>query len=162
MNEELIAAAKKLYEELKKKNIKISTAESCTGGLVASTLTSVPGISSYFEYGFVTYSNEAKKKLLSIDEDTLEKHTAVSTEVAAEMAQGALSKSGADIAVAVTGNAGPGTSEGKPLGMIFISLASKEGYTLLKELKLNGDRCANRIKAAKELIEMAREYVSEL
>ncbi len=111
---------------LKQRNITLSTAESCTGGMVGACLTSIPGISAHYGYGFVTYSNDAKQKLIGVNAETLKKHGAVSAETAIEMAQGALKVSGADIAVSVTGIAGPGGgTDEKPVGTVWIAVASK-------------------------------------
>lgn len=103
--------------------LRIATAESCTGGMVAAALTDVPGSSDVFERGFVTYSNTAKIEMLGVASDTLARHGAVSEPVALEMAEGALRHSAADLAVAVTGIAGPGGSEFKPEGRVCFALA---------------------------------------
>jgi nicotinamide-nucleotide amidase len=105
----------------------IATAESCTGGLVSAALTSVAGSSDVFDRGFVTYSNAAKIQMLGVSAKTLQAHGAVSQQVAAEMARGALAASGADLAVSVTGIAGPGGSEHKPEGRVCFGLASGLG-----------------------------------
>ena len=111
--------AKKLTELLISKNMSIAVAESCTGGLLSSSLTSIPGASSYFNCGFITYSNESKIKMLNVDSQTIELFGAVSERVAFEMAVGAGQHSQSDLAVSVTGIAGPsgGTAE-KPVGMV--------------------------------------------
>ena len=103
--------------------VMIATAESCTGGMVAAALTDVPGSSDVVERGFVTYSNAAKQEMLGVRAETLAAHGAVSEEVAAEMAQGALDRSGAALAVSITGIAGPGGSEFKPEGRVCFGLA---------------------------------------
>ncbi|WGI20341.1 CinA family protein [Amylibacter sp. IMCC11727] len=105
---------------------KIVTAESCTGGMVAAQLTSVAGSSDVMERGFVTYSNDAKVEMLGVRMETLNAHGAVSEDVAAEMAVGALSQSKADIAVSVTGIAGPGGSDHKPEGRVCFGLSTPE------------------------------------
>ncbi|MDO5706903.1 MAG: CinA family protein [Paracoccus sp. (in: a-proteobacteria)] len=105
----------------------IATAESCTGGLIAGALTEVPGSSEAFDRGFVTYSNAAKIEMLGIRPETLHAHGAVSEQIAAEMAQGALTRSAADIAVSVTGIAGPGGSDHKPEGRVCFGLATADG-----------------------------------
>src|SRR5690349_19091539 len=113
----LLARAEKLLVDARAKGFKIATAESCTGGLVAGLLTEIPGSSDVVERGFVTYSNEAKAELLGVPHPTLEAHGAVSEQTARAMAQGALKHSRADLAVAVTGIAGPGGgSADKPVG----------------------------------------------
>jgi len=111
--------AKKLTELLNSKNMSIAVAESCTGGLLSSSLTSIPGASSYFNCGFITYSNESKIKMLNVDSQTIELFGAVSEKVAYEMAMGAGQNSQSDLAISVTGIAGPsgGTAE-KPVGMV--------------------------------------------
>lgn len=109
--------------------VTIATAESCTGGLIAAALTDVPGSSAVVDRGFVTYSNAAKMQMLGVREDTLKSHGAVSEEVAREMAEGALNRSGTALAVSVTGIAGPGGSEFKPEGRVCFGLAVKGGAT---------------------------------
>jgi nicotinamide-nucleotide amidase len=103
---------------------RIATAESCTGGMVAAALTDIPGSSDVFEVGYVTYSNAAKMDLLAVRSQTLAKHGAVSEEVAAEMAQGASRRAGTEIAISITGIAGPGGSEYKPEGRVCFGLVS--------------------------------------
>ncbi|MCC5987703.1 MAG: CinA family protein [Pararhodobacter sp.] len=105
----------------------IATAESCTGGMIAAALTDLPGSSSSFIGGFVTYSNEMKRDLLNVDEDLMAHFGAVSEQVAAAMAEGARAATGADIAASVTGIAGPGGSEYKPEGRVCFALASAKG-----------------------------------
>lgn len=105
----------------RKRKLKLATAESCTGGMVAAALTDIPGSSDVFERGFVTYSYASKSDLLRVSLDTLARHGAVSQEVALEMVAGALDNSAADIAVAITGVAGPGASEAKPEGLVWIA-----------------------------------------
>ncbi|MTH34061.1 nicotinamide-nucleotide amidohydrolase family protein [Paracoccus limosus] len=111
----------------RRRGVMIATAESCTGGLIAGRLTDVAGSSDAFDRGFVTYSNAAKVEMLGIRPETLDAHGAVSEEIAAEMAQGALARSQAGIAVAVTGIAGPGGSEHKPEGRVCFGLADPFG-----------------------------------
>lgn len=115
-----------LYRE---KGLRIVTAESCTGGLLAGALTDIPGSSDVFERGVVTYSNASKTDLLGVSEATLMRHGAVSEEVATEMARGALARSEADVAVAITGIAGPGGSEAKPEGQVCFAVATGTGVT---------------------------------
>ncbi len=109
------------------KGLRIATAESCTGGMLAAALTDIPGSSAVFERGFVTYTNTAKSEMLGVREATLAAHGAVSEQVAREMALGALVNSDAEIAVAVTGIAGPGGSEFKPEGRVCFGLATDRG-----------------------------------
>ncbi len=122
-----MTAAETLLERARAAGLHIATAESCTGGLVAGAITDVPGSSDVFEAGIVTYSNAAKVALLGVSQATLDRVGAVSEEVAAEMAEGALRRSGADLAVAVTGIAGPGGSAFKPEGRVCFGLAWRSG-----------------------------------
>ena len=125
---ELIENATRLLNEMRAQGMTLATAESCTGGLISACLTEVPGSSDVFERGFVTYSNAAKAEMLGVPEELIEAHGAVSQEVAAAMAQGALAHSPADLVVAVTGIAGPGGgSEDKPVGLVFIAAARRNG-----------------------------------
>lgn len=116
--------AREILQLARVKSLMLVTAESCTAGLVAGALTDVPGSSAVFERGFVTYSNEAKTEMLGVRVDTLKHHGAVSEHVALEMAQGALRHSHAQLAVSITGIAGPGGSEHKPEGRVCFGIAS--------------------------------------
>ena len=134
-----------LAEALRAAGLKLATAESCTGGLVAAACTSVAGSSDWFERGFVTYSNEAKTELLGVDAALIAAHGAVSAEVAQAMSQGALAHSRADFAVAVTGVAGPGGgSVAKPVGTVWLAFARRGGAAHAELLQLEGDRAAIR------------------
>lgn len=132
-----------LVQALLAKELSVATAESCTGGLMAQRITSVSGASAAFEWGAVTYSRETKRKLLGVSKETLERYGAVSPQTAAEMAFGARRESGADIAVAITGNAGPHPSEDKPVGLVYVAVDS-DALTTVEELRLpwmqNGGR----------------------
>lgn len=116
-----------LLDLARSKGAKIATAESCTGGMISAALTDIAGSSDVFERGFVTYSNDAKTEMLGVRRDTLAAHGAVSEEVAAEMAAGALARSRATLAVSVTGIAGPGGSEFKPEGRVCFGLSTAAG-----------------------------------
>jgi nicotinamide-nucleotide amidase len=125
---ELIEQARALLDLCRKKKLKIAAAESCTGGLVAATLTEIAGSSDVFERGFVTYSNEAKEAMLGVPPLTLARQGAVSRETAEAMVRGALAHSPADLAVAITGIAGPGGGmPGKPVGLVHLAAASRGG-----------------------------------
>lgn len=122
---DVLADAKRLIDALRAKNRKLTTAESCTGGLVAATITAVPGSSDVFFGGFVTYSNDAKEQMIGVDGDLIKHHGAVSEAVAHAMADGAIRTTGADLAVSITGIAGPGGgSPHKPVGLVYIGIAS--------------------------------------
>lgn len=123
-----------LLARARKKGLRIATAESCTGGMIAARLTDIAGSSDVFDRGFVTYSNAAKQDMLGVRPATLEAHGAVSEEVADEMAVGAILHSLADIAVSVTGIAGPGGSEHKPEGRVCFGLAQKGAETWVETL----------------------------
>ena len=122
-------AAITLLEKAREAGATIATAESCTGGLIAAAITDVAGSSAIFDRGFVTYSNAAKQAMLGVRAATLDAHGAVSEAVAREMAEGALARSQATLAVAVTGIAGPGGSEFKPEGRVCFGLAAAGGQT---------------------------------
>lgn len=115
--------AAKVLDAARKRGLMIATAESCTGGMISAALTDVAGSSDVFDRGFVTYSNAAKREMLGIAQCTLDAHGAVSEEIAREMAEGALARSAAQLAVSVTGIAGPGGSEFKPEGRVCFGLA---------------------------------------
>ena len=128
-------------ERLKSAGATLVTAESCTGGWVAQTLTSVAGSSDWFERGFVTYSDDAKREMLGVRPETLSRHGAVSEETAREMAHGALERSRGTLALAVTGIAGPGGgSAAKPVGMVCFAWAGKSGGVRSETCSFRGDR----------------------
>ena len=132
MRQSIYKIAKEVFELASLKNSVIASAESCTGGLLSSAITGIPGSSLIFECGFVTYSNISKMKLLNVNQMTLESFGAVSEEVAAEMAIGALKNSKANIAISITGIAGPGGSNTKPEGMVCFSVAFEKDIKLTK------------------------------
>jgi nicotinamide-nucleotide amidase len=136
-DESLLALARQTLDAARAKGLRLATAESCTGGLIAALLTEIPGSSDVVERGFVTYSNEAKEDLLGVPGDLIRQYGAVSEPVARAMAEGALKHSLAHVAVAVTGIAGPGggTAE-KPVGLVYIAAQRLERAPLLKELGL--------------------------
>ena len=131
---ELAARAAALLDRCRSAGLKIATAESCTGGLVAGLLTEIPGSSAVVERGFVVYSNEAKEELLGVPAETLAAHGAVSEATARAMAEGALAGSRADIAVSVTGVAGPdGGTAAKPVGLVWFACARRGAPTAVRE-----------------------------
>lgn len=147
-SKELLGKAKPLLESCRRAGVKLATAESCTGGLIAGTLTEIAGSSDVVERGFVTYSNEAKVELVGVSEETLQAHGAVSEPVAREMAEGALRHSRADIAVSVTGIAGPGgATPGKPVGLVHLACARRGRDTIHRRIVFKGNRTAVRRKS---------------
>jgi nicotinamide-nucleotide amidase len=159
MNEDLHAAAAIALDVCRKRKLKAATAESCTGGLLAGALTDLAGSSDVFERGFVTYSNEAKQQMLGVSPETLHDHGAVSRQTAEEMARGAIAHSNADVAVAVTGIAGPtGGSADKPVGLVHFAAASRSGALIHKEMRYGDIRRANvRGKSVLEALRMLRQ-----
>lgn len=139
-----------LLQQARYWGIRIATAESCTGGMVAAALTDVAGASDVFERGFVTYSNAAKVELLGVLEETLAADGAVSEAVAREMAEGALARSGAQLAVSITGIAGPGGSEFKPEGRVCFGLAQRGRDTRVETVEFGALGRAKVRKAATE------------
>ncbi|HSD54315.1 MAG TPA: CinA family protein [Burkholderiales bacterium] len=141
----LDALAAAVGARLKEKGLTLVTAESCTGGWVAQAITSASGSSEWFDRGFITYSNEAKREMLGVRPETLERHGAVSEETAREMAEGALAASRAQIAVAITGVAGPtGGTPQKPVGMVCFAWALRGGPVDAATHRFGGDREAVR------------------
>lgn len=136
------------------------TAESCTGGWIAKLLTDVPGSSSWFERGFVTYSNAAKCELLDVSEKTLAREGAVSETVAAQMASGALRASHGTIAVSVTGIAGPdGGTPDKPVGTVCFAWCERGGAPRTQRMQFAGDRAAVRLHAAQRALQGVLEHL---
>lgn len=161
MNEELLKLAEKVGRLLKNRGLKIATAESCTGGLLAAIITAISGSSDYFDRGFITYSNEAKQEMLGVKSATLKECGAVSVETVAEMAKGALSNSKAQISVAITGIAGPaGGSKEKPVGIVYFCWTSIFSSPSTKCKIFSGDRESVRMCAAKFALEELYNYLS--
>ena len=154
-----------VVQKLAAQGKKLATAESCTGGLLAKRITDVPGSSSVFDMGCVTYANEAKEALLSVDHGTLEQYGAVSEETAREMAEGMVRRSGSDIGVGITGIAGPdgGTAE-KPVGLIYIALSDGEHTWVTKRSPIGRtkSRAWHRHCAASQALDMVRRYLDGL
>jgi nicotinamide-nucleotide amidase len=164
---QLISEGGKSLEEvvldiLREKNLTLATAESCTGGLIASRLTDVPGSSEVFTQGWVTYSNRAKVDQLGVSEESLTRWGAVSEVVAVEMAEGALARSGSDVAVAITGIAGPGggTAE-KPVGTAWLALARKNHTTVAEKVFHLRDRNGFKKAASQSALDLIRRNVSQ-
>ncbi len=150
---------KRVAHLLTKNDCTISTAESCTGGIIAHRLTNVPGSSMYFMAGLVTYSDQAKIELLEVDEDVLKKKGAVSAEVARQMAEGVREKRGTDIGLATTGIAGPGGgTEKKPVGTVFIGLSHSQG-TLTRKHNFSGNRWEVKEQTSEKALLWIKEYL---
>ncbi len=143
---------------LKKYDLKISVAESCTGGLVSAKLINVSGASQVFTHGFITYSNKAKRKVLDVNRDTLKKYSAVSKEVAKEMAKGCLVTADSDVAVAVTGYAGPEDTKEEPKGLVYIACTVKD-KVIVEKFHFSGSRAKIRESAAIKALDMVRTAI---
>jgi nicotinamide-nucleotide amidase len=155
--------AEKVLNAFKAAGKMLATAESCTGGMVAAALTDIAGSSAVVERGFVTYSNRAKAQLLGIDPAVIEAHGAVSQEVAEAMARGALAQSATDVAVAVTGIAGPdGGSAEKPVGLVWFGLAAAGQPTTTEHKVFAGDRTAVRRQATEKALALLLEGLNRL
>jgi nicotinamide-nucleotide amidase len=156
---DLAKKAEALLSDLRSRRLRVATAESCTGGLVAALFTDIPGSSDVVERGFVTYSNDAKHELLDVPEEMLAQHGAVSEAVARAMAAGALAHSHADVSVSVTGVAGPdGGSAEKPVGLVHFAAARRGGPTLHRECRFgNIGRTGVRLAS----VDVALQLVAE-
>jgi len=150
---------KVVVEKLIERRLTLATAESCTGGLIGNRITDISGSSKTYLVGFVTYSNQAKKEILGVDEQLLDKHGAVSREVARAMAEGARAVSGADIAISVTGIAGPtGGTAAKPVGLVYMALAAADG-TIAFEHRFSGSRMDIKLRASQAALNMLRLHL---
>jgi len=156
---DLTARAAALIDRCRRDRLMLATAESCTGGLIAGLVTSVAGSSDVLDCGFVTYSNGAKTRMIGVPAELIAQHGAVSEQVARAMAEGALANSAADVAIAVTGVAGPGGgTAAKPVGLVHCAAARRGFATVHRELRL-GDigRDAVRLETVRVAVEMAYE-----
>lgn len=151
--------AKEILTLLKEKGLTLSTAESCTGGLLGKLLTDIPGSSSVYMGGVISYTNEVKHKLLGVSEKTLRQYTAISAQTACEMALGVKNRIGSDLAVSVTGLAGPDSDEsGREVGLVYIALCDNEAC-FSEELHLHGTREEIRTSAAEAVFSMIAEHI---
>ena len=159
INEKMRKAASAVLDLCRARRLKIATAESCTGGLVAGALTEIAGSSDVFDSGFVTYSNAAKQQVLGVSADILREHGAVSRETAEAMARGALGKSSADLVVAITGIAGPGGGgPGKPVGLVHFAASTRAGALTHHEARYGEiGRAQVREKSVLQALTMLRE-----
>lgn len=160
MFQEIEPLLNQIAQQLNQRQYTVSTAESCTGGLIAAALTERAGSSAFFRYGFVSYANEAKQQLLSVPESTLLQHGAVSAETVVVMAQGAVKHAQADIAISVSGIAGPtGASPNKPVGTVWFGLATpNEVYT--QKCHFSGSRSEVRWQATVFALTYLSEYLT--
>ena len=150
-----MATARVVLDVARAASLKVTTAESCTGGLIAASLTEIAGSSDVFERGFVTYSNQSKTELLGVPADLITQSGAVSEAVARAMAEGALAHARADIAVAVTGIAGPGGGTAdKPVGLVFIGAAKRSNPTIVERHVFAGDRAEIRRATVQRALEL--------
>lgn len=160
--ENLDELAPHVIEIFREKGLSLALAESCTGGMIAETITNVAGASDIFYGSAVTYVNGAKEHILGVARETLEKHGAVSSECAEEMACGARRVYGADVAMSVTGIAGPGGgSEAKPVGTVWFGLATKDGAETFRR-RFDGDRAAVRRQTVEEVLRRLAEAGARL
>jgi nicotinamide-nucleotide amidase len=160
-DDEVEAAARGVLDQARARNLRVVTAESCTGGLVVAALTDIAGASDVVDRGFVTYSNDAKETVLGVPSATLAAHGAVSRQTAEAMAHGALARSPADISVAVTGIAGPGGGSAlKPVGLVHFAAARRHGPLIARECRY-GDigRSEIRRRSVLEALSMLMELV---
>ena len=160
--DELSLISRSLLSNLKRKGERLCCAESCTGGIISAVLTDIPGSSSIFSRGYITYSNQAKIDMLGVKSETLELFGSVSGQTVSEMASGALTASNneADFAIAVSGIAGPeGGSEEKPVGLVYICILKKGEVGKINRYIFNGDRQSIRIQTAQKALENLNQIV---
>ncbi len=158
---EVVALAATLGEQLQRKGWMCATAESCTGGLIGHLMTETPGCSAYFAGGGIVYSYPAKERVLGVLNDTLMSEGAVSYAVAQQMAQGALRLYNVELAVAVTGIAGPGGGlPGKPTGTVYIHLSTADGAERGERYVWDADRSGNKLLSAQAALQMMLDYVN--
>ncbi len=154
--------AAEIIDILRDRKLTLGTVESATGGLIAHLLTNVPGSSDVFQGSIVSYSNGIKMNLVGVKQTTLEKYGAVSSQVAAEMADGGRKALGVDICVADTGIAGPGgATPGKPVGLFYLGLSAQDG-TVAQKYLFNGSREENKQQAAQTALTLVRDYLKKL
>lgn len=158
MNNATLQVIQKAHELFKKKGLRLSVAESCTGGLISHYITALPGASTFFEAGVVSYSSEMKKEILGVSSAIIFKYGAVSEETAREMAEKIRTLTKTDFSVSTTGNLGPDVLEGKEKGLVYIAV-SKEGMTFSRELRLTGSREKNKEEAALEALRFLAEVI---
>ena len=165
LREWLFAEGQESMEEvvgrlLSKQQRTVALAESCTGGLIGHRLTQVPGSSSYMDRGVICYSNRAKVELLGVPPELIERHGAVSAEVAAAMAKGVRERSGVSVGLSVTGIAGPGGgTAAKPVGLVYIGLNADDGASIVKEHRFHGDRSVIKLRSSQAALDLLRRWL---
>lgn len=158
--EQLVDLARQVHARLHQRGVTVATAESCTGGLVGHVLTEVPGASEWFVGGIVSYSDRLKQDELGVSAETLEHHGAVSAQTCVAMAEGARHRYGAEVAIAITGVAGPdGGSASKPVGLTYVGLADGAGHDV-RRFQWHGDRRQNKLDSANAALELLLERVA--
>ncbi|MCX7368585.1 MAG: nicotinamide-nucleotide amidohydrolase family protein [Alphaproteobacteria bacterium] len=159
--EATLEQARGLLALMDDQGLTLVTAESCTGGLIAAAMTAIAGSSSVVMAGFVTYSNDAKQKMVGVRAESLAQHGAVSAEVVREMAEGARARAGVSLALSCTGIAGPGgATPGKPVGLVFIGCAREGAATIVERHVFPGDRAAVRAATVTAALDLARRSVT--
>lgn len=157
--DDITELARRVGRACRRRGIEVSVAESCTGGGLAAAITRISGSAKWFDRGFVTYSNAAKRELLGVSEATLKRFGAVSEEVAREMAVGVLARSPSEVSVAVTGIAGPtGAAPGKPVGLVWLAWAQRGGAVQSRAFRFRGDR----LEVRRQSVAMALQGLADL
>jgi len=160
-DERLVELARRLFDVCVDRGLTVATAESCTGGLVAHAITEIAGSSAYYLGGFVTYANDIKRDQLGVGAELLAAHGAVSAQVARAMAEGARTRLGTDLAVAITGIAGPGGgSDEKPVGLTYVAVADSTGVDVRRHL-WSGDRSENKRDSAVAALELLLDRLGQ-
>jgi len=158
--QELREQAEQLGQSMTAKSLKLASAESCTGGWLAKIITDIPGSSAWFSCSVVSYSNEAKKSLLGVSEDTLETFGAVSAETVKEMTEGVFLHTNADVAVSISGIAGPdGGSADKPVGLVWLSWGKRDEPIFAEPFNFDGDRVQVRVQAVKQALSCVQKLL---
>jgi nicotinamide-nucleotide amidase len=156
----LVELARRIQSVMIERGLTLTTAESCTGGLVGNVLTEVSGSSGYYVGGLISYSNGLKERELGVDAATLERHGAVSAQTCVAMAEGSRSRYGASFAVAITGIAGPdGGTDQKPVGLTYVGVADSAGHDV-RRFVWNGDRHSNKVQSAQAALELLLERLT--
>jgi PncC family amidohydrolase len=158
MKHDISGIVKRVHEIFKKQRLTLSVAESCTGGLISHCITMLPGASTFFTAGIVSYSEETKKKILGVSPLTIANYGVISEETAREMAEKVRALTGTDYSISTTGNLGPQVLEGQEKGLIYIAV-NRQGKTLSQRLQLAGDREANKEEACISALRLLVEFI---